>query len=145
VIEQLIETEAPTVICSTYPVYAFLLQKIALTRGLAVPHFNVVTDSISINSLWWRAECAGWFVPNQDSAEVMRRAGVEAEKVHVSGFPVARFFSERAGEFQPPDLAAGANPRVLYIINSGTRGAAETARLLLAENELGSDLCRGPR
>ena len=134
-IEQLIEAGSPTVICSTYPVYAFLLQKIALTRGLAVPHFNIVTDSISINSLWWRAECAGWFVPNEDSAAVLRRAGVESERVHVCGFPVARFFSEHAAEFQPPDLATGATPRVLYIINSGTRGAAETARRLLAEND----------
>jgi processive 1,2-diacylglycerol beta-glucosyltransferase len=135
VLEALIERERPTVICSTYPVYAFLLEKIAHTKGLAVPHFNIVTDSISINSLWWRAACAGWFVPNEDSAEVMRCGGVEAGRVHVCGFPVARFFSEHAGGFHPPDLAAGAAPRVLYIINSGTRGAAETARRLLAETE----------
>jgi processive 1,2-diacylglycerol beta-glucosyltransferase len=58
---------------------------------------------------------------------------VNPAKIHVSGFPVARFFSENAGRYTPPDLAAGAAPRVLNIINSGTRGAVETARLLLAE------------
>jgi processive 1,2-diacylglycerol beta-glucosyltransferase len=135
ILAELIARERPTVICSTYPVYAFLLEKIARTGATLPPHFNIVTDSISINSLWWRAACAGWFVPNEDSADVMRRGGVEAGRVHVCGFPVARFFSAHAGEFAPPDLAAGVAPRVLYIINSGTRGAAETARRLLAESE----------
>ena len=140
ILAELIAREQPTVICSTYPVYAFLLEKIARARGLATPQFNIVTDSISINSLWWRAPCTGWFVPNEDSADVMRRGGVDPARVHVSGFPVAPFFSAHASEFSPPDLAGGepgraAAPRVLYIINSGTRGAAETARRLLAESE----------
>ncbi|MES1167453.1 MAG: hypothetical protein ABUL68_05560, partial [Pseudomonadota bacterium] len=110
-------------------------------QGLDVPHFNVVTDSISINALWWRAACTGWFVPNCDSAEVLLRAGVEKERVHVRGFPTPAFIAESPG-LVPPDLAdsetgrtaAGSFPRILYIINSGTRGAAETARLLLAEH-----------
>ena len=132
-LEALIEREAPAAICSTYPVYAFLLQGIARTRGLAAPHFNIVTDSISINSLWWRAPCDGWFFPNEDSADVLRRAGVDAAPLHVAGFPVTPFFSAHADTLQPSDLAAGAVPRVLYIINSGTLHAEETARRLLAE------------
>jgi len=135
VLEELLARENPTAICSTYPVYAFLLEKIALTRGLAAPQFNIVTDSISINSLWWRAACDGWFLPNEDSAEVLRRAGIDADRLHVAGFPVASFFSAHAGELQPPDLSTGAAPRVLYIINSGTLHAEETARRLLAESE----------
>jgi len=134
-IERLIEQERPTAICCTYPVYAFLLERIKRTRGLAVPYFNIVTDSISINSLWWRAPCASWFVPNEDSAEAMRRGGVASDRVEVCGFPVARYFSEHTGEIQPPDLAAGAAPRVLYMINSGTRDAAEIARRLLSEQD----------
>ena len=134
-LEQIIARESPAVICSTYPVYAFLLEKLRHAGRLSVPHFNIVTDSISINSLWWRAACAGWFLPNEDSAEVLRRAGVEAARLHVCGFPVTNFFSAHADEFQPSSLAAGAAPRVLYIINSGTRGAAETARRLLAETD----------
>ena len=135
VLGELIARERPTVICSTYPVYAFMLEKLAHDGRQIAPHFNVVTDSISINSLWWRAACAGWFLPNDDSADVLRRAGVEAGRLHVLGFPVTPFFSEHADEFVPPDLVAGATPRVLYIINSGTRGAAETARRLLAETD----------
>jgi hypothetical protein len=103
--------------------------------GKAIPpYYNVVTDSISINSLWWRAGAAGWFVPNSDSADVMRRGGVAADLLHVTGFPVPAFFGEQAGRLTPPDLTVpGHAPRVLYIINSGTHHATETARRLLDE------------
>jgi processive 1,2-diacylglycerol beta-glucosyltransferase len=134
VLSETITRERPTILCSTYPIYAFLLA--ALRRrgaGVLPPHFNVVTDSISINSLWWREPCAGWFVPNEDSAQVLRSAGVDDTRVQALGFPVAAFFSAQARRLSPPPLGATVRPRVLYIINSGTRGAEETARRLLAE------------
>src|SRR5882724_3105602 len=135
VIADIIARERPAVIASTYPVYGFILERLAHEGRLAAPYFNVVTDSISINSLWWRAACTGWFLPNEDSAEVLRRAGVEHRRLHVSGFPVTPYFSEHADEFAPPVLSTGAAPRVLYIINSGTRNAETTARLLLNETD----------
>lgn len=136
-IAEMIADENPIALCSTYPVYSYLIQKIATAGWLGVPpHFSVVTDSISINSLWWRADagCAGWFVPNEDSAAVMRGAGVDEKRLQVTGFPVGSFFSEHAGKLSLPD-PADCPPRVLYIINSGSRGAEETARLLLARRE----------
>ena len=132
VIEELLETARPTVLCSTYPAYAFMLQTLAQRGRRLPPHFNIVTDSISINSLWWRVPCTGWFLPNADSADVLRRHGIEAARLHVSGFPVTPFFADHAGEFAPPDPAVAA-PRILYIINSGTAHAEETVRRLLAE------------
>jgi processive 1,2-diacylglycerol beta-glucosyltransferase len=134
-LEALIARERPDAVCSTFPAYAALLQKLAREGRVSVPHFNIVTDSISINSIWWRPGCDGWFVPNEDSAEVMRAAGVDPARLHVSGFPVTPYFRKNEGIVIRPDLAAGAAPRVLYIINSGTQNAEATARLLLAENE----------
>ena len=64
----------------------------------------------------------------------MRRGGVAADLLHVTGFPVPAFFGEQTGRLTPPDLTVpGHAPRVLYIINSGTHHATETARRLLAE------------
>ncbi|WP_414662520.1 MGDG synthase family glycosyltransferase [Horticoccus sp. 23ND18S-11] len=133
VLGELMARERPDAICCTYPVYAFLLRRLARQGRLTVPFYNVVTDSISIHPLWWRAGAAGWFVPNEDSAEVMRRAGVATDKIHVSGFPVQPFFDAHTRELAPPRLGDRATPRVLYIINSGTAGAAETARRLLTD------------
>lgn len=130
---RVLERESPAAICCTYPAYAFMLNDLMGRAGRMPPWFNVVTDSISINSLWWKSPCAGWFLPNHDSAEVVRSAGIPSARLHVAGFPVAPFFSEHEGRLVPPDLGAGASPRILYIINSGTVGAEETARVLLAE------------
>jgi processive 1,2-diacylglycerol beta-glucosyltransferase len=134
-LEAVIARERPEAICSSFPAYAALLQKLAREGRVTVPHFNIVTDSISINSIWWRPGCNGWFVPNEDSAEVMRAAGVDPARLHVTGFPVTPFFRKNEGIIVRPNIAAGAAPRVLYIINSGTHNAEATARLLLAEDE----------
>ena len=53
----LIAHQRPVAVCSAYPVYAFMLAELARTGRLAAPHYNIVTDSISINSIWWRAPC----------------------------------------------------------------------------------------
>jgi len=63
---------------------------------------------------------------------VLRQAGIPSEAIHVCGFPVPRFFADNAAVLSPPDPASN-NPRVLHIINSGTRHAEETARRLLTE------------
>jgi processive 1,2-diacylglycerol beta-glucosyltransferase len=133
-LEALLASERPTVVCSTYPVYPFLLEKLRQDGRIRAPHYTVVTDSISINSLWWRADCAGWFVPNEDTAEVMAGAGIDPARLHVHGFPVTSFFSEHAALLAPPDLRTSP-PRVLYIAHSGMLHAAETARRLLAEED----------
>lgn len=130
---ELVERENPTAICCTYPIYAFLLAGMARKGRLRVPFFNVVTDSISINSLWWRAGAARWFLPNEDTAEVLREVGLDPRKMLVTGFPVSSFFSANADTLSPTDLGSGATPRVLYIINSRTPRAEETARCLLSD------------
>ncbi|HWA87237.1 MAG TPA: galactosyldiacylglycerol synthase [Opitutus sp.] len=143
VLDELLARQRYDAICCTYPLYGYFLETIA-RRSVAVgaaapsprtlpPFFNIVTDSISIHSLWWRAPAAGWFLPNDDSAVVLRRAGIDPSLLKVRGFPVPAFFAENAATLSPPDLAANASPRVLHIINSGTRHAAATARRLLVE------------
>jgi processive 1,2-diacylglycerol beta-glucosyltransferase len=134
-LESVIARERPVAICSTFPAYAALLQKLAREGRFSTPHFNIVTDSISINSVWWRPGCDGWFVPNEDSAEVMRAAGVDPTRLHVTGFPVTPYFRKNDGIVTRPSLADGGAPRVLYVVNSGTQNAEATARLLLAEED----------
>jgi processive 1,2-diacylglycerol beta-glucosyltransferase len=135
VLAQLIRELSPAAICSTYPVYGFMLDRLAANGGLRAPHYNIVTDSISINSLWWLPSCAGWFVPNADSAAVMQAAGLDPARIHNLGFPVPEILHAPIPTLAPPNLAAGHAPRVLYIINSGTRHAESTAQRLLAEED----------
>jgi processive 1,2-diacylglycerol beta-glucosyltransferase len=135
ILQSLLAREQPDIVCSAFPVYGFLLERLARVKTLTAPFYNVVTDSISINSLWTRPSCTGWFVPNEETAAVMRGMGVPAARLNVFGFPVPAFFQEHANDLAPPDLASGAAPRVLYIVHSGVRNARALARRLIAESD----------
>jgi processive 1,2-diacylglycerol beta-glucosyltransferase len=132
---EILRTESPAILCSTYPVYGFLLSELEREGHRIPPHYSVVTDSISINSLWWRAGAAGWILPNADSADVMIAAGVPAAKLHVLGFPVAPLFADPPAGLTPGDLSTGSPPRVLCVVNSGTPVAAQIARRLLTDTD----------
>ncbi|WP_093282514.1 PHP domain-containing protein [Verrucomicrobium sp. GAS474] len=140
--EALFDEVQPDAVVSTYPIYNFLIEEIFRTREGRPRNFaqiTVVTDSISVNSLWYRCPSDAFIVPNEETAEVMRQVGVAPERLHVLGFPVRLAFTDeqRAEEgIGPlPDLAAGAAPRILYIINSGKKKAGKIiARLLERPN-----------
>jgi len=95
------------------------------------PQYTVITDALTINSLWYRARSDAWFVTDRDSAAFLKAKGVPESKVHVSGFPVALRFADRPDQWQPPAPAATRPFRVLFMINSGRSAAIKIARALL--------------
>ncbi|HEX8310614.1 MAG TPA: hypothetical protein VF614_04795, partial [Chthoniobacteraceae bacterium] len=88
-LEKLIADTNPIAIISVYPVYGYVLDKLyPRGQGRNFDLHTVVTDSITINSVWHRCTSDTFLVPNEDTARVMREAGVAPEKLHVLGFPV---------------------------------------------------------
>lgn len=128
-LRHLVDSYRPTVICSTYPLYGCILDGL---DGIRVPRFVVVTDSISINSLWWRTAADGWFVPNADSVDVLLERGVPRDKLHVLGFPVSPRFDVPMIEAGRPPLAGPSDARVLMMVNSRQPRALAMARHLLS-------------
>ncbi|AOS45220.1 Processive diacylglycerol beta-glucosyltransferase [Lacunisphaera limnophila] len=128
---RLIAEKQPTAIVSTYPVYAWLLARLRADGQVFCPHYTVITDALTINSLWYRPPSAGWFVTDHDSASFLRARGVRDERVHVSGFPVASAFADRPGLWQPPEPSPATPRRILFMINSGRSAALAIARELL--------------
>ncbi|MEY3609221.1 MAG: hypothetical protein RLZZ447_2009, partial [Verrucomicrobiota bacterium] len=133
VLRALLECHQPLAVVSTFPGHNFTLRHLDRAGVHVPPRFTVVTDSISLNSLWWTGGCAAWFVPNEDSAAVLRAAGVPGVLIDVTGFPVPPVFERLGDTLAPPVLGAGGRPRILVMIHSGRRGAERTARLLLCE------------
>ncbi len=128
---QLLEETRPAAVVSTYPFYGYLADDIARRGGPAdFLRVMTVTDSISINSVWHRCGSDFFCVPNEATAEVMRRAGVLAEKVRTLGFPVDPRYAENLPA--RPDPAGPQGRRVLYMINAGKKSAPEVIRRLLA-------------
>ena len=121
----------PDCVVTTYPIYAPLIQQ--LFRDHSERPFrliSVVTDSITANSIWWRAPSDAWIVSNEATAEVLRAGGVPADKVKALGFPVSPRFAELTDiEVLPPDT--GTAKRILVIVNHNKKKAARTIDELL--------------
>lgn len=129
---RLIAEKQPVALVSTYPVYAWLLNQLRRDGQVFCPHYTVVTDALTIHSLWYRTPSAGWFVTDADSADFLRTRGVPGARVHASGFPVDLAFADRPPSLGPPEPAAPAQPqRVLFMINTDRSRALATARALL--------------
>jgi processive 1,2-diacylglycerol beta-glucosyltransferase len=139
---RLIAEKQPTAIVSTYPVYGWLLNELRRDGRVPCPCYTVITDALTINSLWYATPSAGWFVTDPDSAAFLHARGVPPERVHISGFPVAPAFADRPVHLTPPEMCnvirytfpEGA-PRVLFMINTGRGPALAIARELLQHRE----------
>src|SRR5205823_10130294 len=118
------------VVVSTFPPYPYLLQQI-LGDEHRCKNVAVVTDSITVNAIWYRSPADYFIVANEQSAAVVRNGGVSREKIKVFGFPVSPRFADFSKDRQPPSDIA---PRVLYVINAGTRRAPQLVRKLLELN-----------
>jgi processive 1,2-diacylglycerol beta-glucosyltransferase len=134
-LEKLIADTNPAAIVSVYPVYGYLLDRLYPSgQGRNFEIHTVVTDSITINSVWHRCTSDTFLVPNEDTARVMRDAGVPAEKVRVLGFPVPpKFADERPPRPMPGE---GTRARVLYMINAGKDQAPAILTELLKLSEI---------
>lgn len=133
---RLIAEKQPTALVSTYPVYAWLVNDLRREGLVRCPLYTVVTDALTINSLWYRAPSDGWFVTDHDSASFLRARGVPEDRVHVSGFPVALAFADRPATLVPPEPASPAAPRrVLFMINTSRATALPVARELLQHRD----------
>jgi processive 1,2-diacylglycerol beta-glucosyltransferase len=116
----------PDVIVSTYPGYGHLLDVIR-RRGEAADAklVTIVTDSLTVNSVWFRCGSDFFLVPNDETGEVMRRAGVPAEKIRVTGFPVPLIFAEPQPERNGPPF------EVLFMVNSAHHLAPDVVNALI--------------
>ena len=128
---ELLRESQPDIVVSTYPVYAHVIQEIF--RDHAERPFRlitIVTDSITVNSAWFRAPSDVFCVPNEETAKVMREAGVPAKKIRTLGFPVSLVFAqETKKELEVP--TKGVERRILYIINTGKKKAGKVIDRLL--------------
>jgi processive 1,2-diacylglycerol beta-glucosyltransferase len=116
----------PDIVVSVFPAYPYLLRQIqpdATSKSVVV-----VTDSITVNAIWYHSAADAFLVPNEPSAAVVRAGGVDAEKIHAFGFPVNPRFADLPRR-EPPSPTI--RPRVLYMINAGTRRAPEITRRLV--------------
>jgi len=125
----------PDAVVSTYPIYNYVIDQI-YAEGETRPfsQVTVVTDSITVNSVWYRCWSDYFILANEDTAAVLRAAGTPEEKIRIFGFPVTYRFAEMKDERFG---SADAGPkRVLYMINSGKKEAPSLVRRLARRDDI---------
>ena len=129
-----IREQRPDCILSVYPLYPYLLpDALRIAHAPTIPILTVITDSITINSIWYRRRTDGFIVPNPQSANVLRNAGVPEHLILDKGFPVSpRFHSE---PLVRPDPNGQERLKVLFMINGNReRSKVIASQLLQREN-----------
>lgn len=120
----------PDVILSTYPLYAYLVRELRARGcpGADVPLVTLVTDSTAINSSWYRGGSDAFLVADPETSSVLVRGGVPAERVHVTGFPVA----PRLADLKPLGTTVHGAVRLIYFPSARADLALRTIRALLS-------------
>ena len=129
---EILTNPSPIASSPLIPVYAHVIREIYRDHSERPFRFiTVVTDSISVNSSWFRAPSDWFCVPNEATAEVLRKGGVAPDKIKAFGFPVNPIFADetRGESSSRPD--AGAPVKVLYIINTGKKKSGKAIDRLL--------------
>jgi processive 1,2-diacylglycerol beta-glucosyltransferase len=121
----------PDVVVSVFPAYPYLLRQV-LGPSRGYKSVVVVTDSITVNAIWYRCAADYFLVPNPQSAAVVRAGGIAPELIKTFGFPVSPKFADLPRDCQAPSNESP--PHVLYMINAGTRRAPELVGRLLDLN-----------
>lgn len=125
-IEQLLIDTKPSAVICTYPVYPKIIQGLKEKLGSIPPIYTVITDSISIHPIWMISPSDGYFVADEESRQSAIALGADAERVHVSGFPVNLDFVQ-----QPiPAECESPHGRILYLPSTSVSHVAKTLEAL---------------
>ena len=118
----------PDAIVSTFPLYPYFLPEIFAEMGKTLLVVTVITDSIEINASWLRAPTDYWLVTDPATREGMIRAGLAAEKIIDTGFPVNPSFSK----LSPIESSDACDPfRILYFPTAKIKLLQSHGRALL--------------
>lgn len=127
-LDAMIQRFQPDIIVSVFPPYPYIVDEVR-TANRHCQSVVVVTDSITINKMWYRSEAEHFLVPNQPSAEILLTGGAPPEKIKAFGFPVSPNFADLPHGRKSPSPETGR--RVLYMINAGPGRAPHLVDRLL--------------
>jgi processive 1,2-diacylglycerol beta-glucosyltransferase len=122
---QIIEHDRPDIIVSVFMPYPHFLDELyGPVNGSNPRRIVCITDSITINSIWYRCSTDYFLLANEQTADVVANAGVDRALLRVFGFPVSPRFATL------PVRPSGPPWRILQMINAGQTVASDLTGLL---------------
>ncbi len=130
-LRQLLGRFEPDAIVSVYPAYPHMLDEMLGPAGHSCgKRVVVVTDSLTVNAIWFRSSADYYLLPNEQSAAVLHQAGIASSITKTFGFPVSPEFAEPGVFRSPPSHEEGR--RVLHLVNARRAHAPELIQRLAA-------------
>jgi 1,2-diacylglycerol 3-beta-galactosyltransferase len=94
--QRLVEQHQPDLVLSVHPLlHSALIDH--RQRG-QIPFITVVTDLVSVHSLWYQSQCDLCLVATEPARRRALEAGLKAEQVRVVGLPVSLGHSQKKGD-----------------------------------------------
>ncbi len=134
-LRELIDRQQPNIICSTYMIYNYSLNRIYPNpEDRDYLQATIVTDSLTINRVWFETHADNWYVANPETKAILVREGLAPERIFDLGFPVSLKF-DQPDRFSDKPSAAPEAPRILYIVNADHVDPIRVARTLLTQRD----------
>lgn len=119
-IEKIVEFNPDQIICTHFMPAELLIREIQQGR-LDCPVWVQVTD-FDLHSLWVQPQVHGYFAANEEVAFKLRERGVAAERIYVTGIPVAPvFLASKNRQVCRSALGLRVEPVTVLILSGGAR------------------------
>jgi 1,2-diacylglycerol 3-beta-galactosyltransferase len=98
-LRNVLNEQPPDVVVSTYPFYLEPLNFVFDSMGKSVPLVSVITDLVTVHTLWFNPRVDLCLVPSEQVRRKALRNGVPVNRVRITGLPVHPHFG---AESRPP-------------------------------------------
>ena len=104
---------------SCHPLVNQMLPQAAKQLQPHAPFFAVVSDMVTIHSLFWSEHITSAMVPTDEARTLAIRHGMQPERVVVTGQPVLPDFAERCARGRSMRSELGLDPKLLTVLLMG--------------------------
>ena len=122
--KKIINEKNPDIIVSTFPIWDLAIASIWKKKKPDAKFINVITDSISIHHAWMVCDADYRVVANEDTAQVLMKAGVPSKEIKILGFPVDLEFTKEI-DTETVLKSLNLNPKLFTILLFATTGKDE--------------------
>jgi 1,2-diacylglycerol 3-beta-galactosyltransferase len=117
----LVAAHAPDAIVSTYPLYQAPLAALFALSGRYIPLLVVVTDLVSVHTLWFNDDVDNCLVPTQAVLEKALESGLAPDRVEVTGLPVSPALARQVDKAALRDRLGWSRDRALALMAGSRR------------------------
>jgi len=124
----------PDVIVTTYPLYQAPLSAVFSIQRKSVPLLTVVTDLGTVHRIWFHEGADICFVPNQAVKDLALEAGLQEEKIRITGIPVNPQFSDLPADKREIRRLLGWDEERITLLAVGSKRAPNLNQMLNCVN-----------